>query len=141
MYKLAIPFLFAVALIASFAPAQMLPISAPPAAPTTAPSDSAADKSTARNAPTAGEISATRASGNSSRARSAVTLEDVKSPVFWVDTIRDLAYAVITFIPRLINALLFLVSSGWSTERPPPGAWVDEQARTSMNRSATRWPP
>jgi small conductance mechanosensitive channel len=108
MYKLAIPFLFAVALIASFAPAQFVPVPAPAAAPTTAPSDNAADKSTARNAPTAAEIFGNTRFGKLFQGKERVTLEDVKSPAFWVDTIRDLAYAVITFIPRLIVALLFL---------------------------------
>ena len=38
-----------------------------------------------------------------------VTLEDVKNPVFWIDTVRDLIVAVISFIPRILVALLFLV--------------------------------
>jgi small conductance mechanosensitive channel len=38
-----------------------------------------------------------------------VTLEDVKNPVFWIDTVKDLIVAVIGFIPRLVVALLFLV--------------------------------
>jgi small conductance mechanosensitive channel len=37
-----------------------------------------------------------------------VTLNDVKNPVFWIDTVRDLIVAVIGFIPRVIVALLFL---------------------------------
>ncbi|MEA2711821.1 MAG: hypothetical protein QOF78_4422 [Phycisphaerales bacterium] len=38
-----------------------------------------------------------------------VTLNDVKNPGFWIDTVRDLIVAVISFIPRVIVALLFLV--------------------------------
>ena len=38
-----------------------------------------------------------------------VTLDDVKNPVFWVDTVRDLVIAVIGFVPRVIVAVLFLV--------------------------------
>jgi small conductance mechanosensitive channel len=38
-----------------------------------------------------------------------VTLDDVKNPVFWVDTIKDLVVAVIGFIPRVVVALMFLV--------------------------------
>jgi small conductance mechanosensitive channel len=38
-----------------------------------------------------------------------VTLNDVKNPVFWIDTVRDLIVAVIGFVPRVIVALLFLV--------------------------------
>jgi small conductance mechanosensitive channel len=38
-----------------------------------------------------------------------VTLEDVRDPLFWIDTLKDLALAVLGFIPRLIVAGLFLV--------------------------------
>ena len=38
-----------------------------------------------------------------------VTIEDVKNPVFWIDTIKDLVIAVIGFIPRVFVALIFLV--------------------------------
>ncbi|MEA2711820.1 MAG: hypothetical protein QOF78_4421 [Phycisphaerales bacterium] len=38
-----------------------------------------------------------------------VTLEEVKNPLFWVDTVKDLALAVLAFIPRLIVAGLFLI--------------------------------
>jgi small conductance mechanosensitive channel len=37
-----------------------------------------------------------------------VTLDDVKNPVFWIDTVRDLIVAVIGFVPRVIVAVLFL---------------------------------
>lgn len=38
-----------------------------------------------------------------------VTLDDVRSPAFWIDTIRDLVVTVVSFIPRIVVALLFLV--------------------------------
>src|SRR5215208_138745 len=38
-----------------------------------------------------------------------VTLEDVRDPLFWIDTLKDLALAVLGFIPRLIVAGLFLI--------------------------------
>ena len=37
-----------------------------------------------------------------------VTLDDVRDPVFWIDTVKDLVLAVAVFIPRLIVAGLFL---------------------------------
>jgi small conductance mechanosensitive channel len=37
-----------------------------------------------------------------------VTLEDVRNPVFWIDTVRDLIVAVISFIPRILVAIAFL---------------------------------
>ncbi|MEO6434992.1 MAG: mechanosensitive ion channel, partial [Tepidisphaeraceae bacterium] len=37
-----------------------------------------------------------------------VTLEDVRNPVFWIDTFRDLIVAVISFIPRILVAIMFL---------------------------------
>jgi small conductance mechanosensitive channel len=38
-----------------------------------------------------------------------VTLHDMRDPLFWADTIRDLALALLAFIPRLIVAGLFLI--------------------------------
>ncbi|HYO11007.1 MAG TPA: mechanosensitive ion channel family protein [Tepidisphaeraceae bacterium] len=38
-----------------------------------------------------------------------VTLAEVKDPLFWLDTIRDLAVAALGFIPRVIVAGLFLI--------------------------------
>jgi small conductance mechanosensitive channel len=37
-----------------------------------------------------------------------VTLDDVKNPLFWVDTLKDLIIAILGFIPRIIVAGLFL---------------------------------
>jgi small conductance mechanosensitive channel len=38
-----------------------------------------------------------------------VTLDDVKSPAFWIETVRDFVIAIVAFIPRILVALLFLV--------------------------------
>ena len=38
-----------------------------------------------------------------------VSLEDLRDPAFWIDTVKDLVVALIGFIPRLIVALLFLL--------------------------------
>src|SRR5687767_526466 len=38
-----------------------------------------------------------------------VTIDDVKNPVFWLDTIKDLVIAVVSFLPRVFVALIFLV--------------------------------
>ena len=37
-----------------------------------------------------------------------VTLDEVRNPLFWVDTIKDLVLATLAFIPRVIVAILFL---------------------------------
>jgi small conductance mechanosensitive channel len=37
-----------------------------------------------------------------------VTLDDVKNPLFWIDTVKDLVLALLGFIPRVIVAGLFL---------------------------------
>ena len=38
-----------------------------------------------------------------------VTLADVKDPIFWVDTVKDLIIAVVGFVPRVVVASLFLI--------------------------------
>ncbi len=38
-----------------------------------------------------------------------LSLEDVKDPRFWIGTVRDLRGAIITFIPQLLVALVFLI--------------------------------
>lgn len=38
-----------------------------------------------------------------------VTISDLKSPSFWVDTIRDLVVTVAGFIPRIIVAVMFIL--------------------------------
>jgi small conductance mechanosensitive channel len=38
-----------------------------------------------------------------------MSLADLKDPIFWIDTIRDLVVAILTLIPRLLLAVFFLV--------------------------------
>ncbi len=38
----------------------------------------------------------------------ALTLNDVKNPAFWIDSIKDLVLTVLGFIPRLLGTLVFL---------------------------------
>lgn len=37
-----------------------------------------------------------------------LTLEDVKNPIFWFDTAKDLVITILAFIPRLLGTLIFL---------------------------------
>jgi len=37
-----------------------------------------------------------------------LTLDDVKNPIFWFDTAKDLVITVLAFIPRLLGTLIFL---------------------------------
>ena len=57
---------------------------------------------------TAGEIFGNTRFGSLFEGKERVTLEDVKNPAFWFDTVRDLIVAILIFIPRLVVALLFL---------------------------------
>lgn len=38
----------------------------------------------------------------------ALTLDDVKNPIFWFDTAKDLVLTILAFIPRLLGTLIFL---------------------------------
>jgi small conductance mechanosensitive channel len=38
----------------------------------------------------------------------ALTLDDVKNPIFWFDTAKDLTITVLAFIPRFIGTMIFL---------------------------------
>ncbi|MBC8105954.1 MAG: hypothetical protein H7Z14_05145, partial [Anaerolineae bacterium] len=37
-----------------------------------------------------------------------LTLDDVRNPIFWYDTFRDLIVAVLLFIPRFVGTIVFL---------------------------------
>ena len=76
---------------------------APQQAPTPAEIKAAADDGTF------GQIFGRTRMGQLVEGKTRVTLDDVKDPLFWVDTLKDLALAVLAFIPRLIVAGLFLV--------------------------------
>src|SRR4029450_11778664 len=37
-----------------------------------------------------------------------ITWDDVRNPLFWIDTIKDFVVAIIGFIPRFIGTMVFL---------------------------------
>jgi small conductance mechanosensitive channel len=47
--------------------------------------------------------------GQLAEGKTRVTLDDVKNPIFWIDTVKDLALMLLGFIPRIIVAGLFLI--------------------------------
>jgi hypothetical protein len=57
---------------------------------------------------TLGEVLGNTRVGQLFQGKKRVTLDDVKNPLFWIDTARDLIVALLGFIPRLIVAVLFL---------------------------------
>jgi small conductance mechanosensitive channel len=58
---------------------------------------------------TLGEVLGNTRVGQLFQGKKRVTLDDVKDPLFWIDTVKDLIVALLGFIPRLIVAVLFLV--------------------------------
>src|SRR4051794_40051293 len=66
------------------------------------------DKSDKERAETIGEVFGRTRVGELFQGKKKVTLDDVKDPAFWIDTVRDLVIAVLGFIPRIIVAGLFL---------------------------------
>jgi small conductance mechanosensitive channel len=124
--------LLAVLLFASAAPAQFLPLqlaqsqkSPPPAAsaePATQPATASVQVAVPASQPvnitlktadadkeTLGEVLGNTQVGQLFQGKKRVTLDDVKDPLFWIDTVKDLVVALLGFIPRLIVAVLFLV--------------------------------
>jgi len=108
-----LPFLAVVLLIAPhFALAQSAAPSTQPAAIVVAPTTQplavvvTADQS---KSDSIGEVFGKTRFGQLFRGEKKVTLDDVKDPLFWVDSIKDLVVTVLGFIPRLIVALLFIV--------------------------------
>jgi small conductance mechanosensitive channel len=77
--------------------------------------------------------------GQLAEGKTRVTLDDVKNPLFWIDTLKDLALALLGFIPRLIVAGLFLIFF-WCIYRGVrklvlgtlAGAGVDESIREML---------
>jgi hypothetical protein len=67
------------------------------------------DKSRAEKAETIGEVFGRTRFGELFEGKKKVTINDVKDPAFWIDTVRDLILAILGFIPRLVVAFLFLV--------------------------------
>jgi small conductance mechanosensitive channel len=76
--------------------------------PTSQPASAAAPAKSASDKSVTEVFSETRV-GQLFQGKQKVTLEDVRDPMFWFDTVRDLALAVLAFIPRVIVAALFLV--------------------------------
>ncbi len=98
--------------------AQTVTILTPPAAPTSQPSTATTQPSTTQPTvivvnngdSTAGlldKMLKTRF-GQIATGEQALTLNDVKNPAFWIDSIKDLVLTVLGFIPRLLGTLVFL---------------------------------
>ena len=62
------------------------------------------------------------------------TLTDVRNPLFWIDTIRDLVLAFLGFIPRIVVALLFLLFF-WVVNRAVRKLVVGSMKRASVDAS------
>jgi small conductance mechanosensitive channel len=97
-----------------------------PAAPATQPSSAKAE--------TIGDIFGKTRVGQMFEGKQKVTFEDVKNPVFWIDTVRDLILAVLTFIPRLIVACLFLVFF-WTIYRAVRRLVMASMAKAAVDES------
>ncbi len=87
-------------------------------APTTQPANSAlvqapanppAAPTTQKSTPTLSEVLGKTRLGQLFEGNQTVTIQDVRNPLFWLDTIRDLALAIIGFIPRIVVAVLFVI--------------------------------
>src|SRR5688572_28629142 len=98
----------AIVLLASTASPSPAPASTQPVVSTTQPVTTVIVTDGKPQDPTLGQIFGNTRFGQLFQGKTRVTLDDVKDPVFWIDTIRDLALAVLIFIPRLIVAVLFL---------------------------------
>ena len=112
MLKFAFVFVISVVYVVAQAPAQTTQ-PAPASVATTQASVDKADKTraegTVANAETIGEVFGRTRVGELFQGKKKVTIDDVKDPAFWIDTVRDLVVAVLGFIPRLVVAALFLV--------------------------------
>ncbi|HYO10795.1 MAG TPA: mechanosensitive ion channel family protein [Tepidisphaeraceae bacterium] len=112
--------LAAMAAAPATAPATSQPAPAAAAAVTVAPSTqpvtvvvnadvTAAAGADAAKADSIGEVFGRTRFGQLFRGEKRVTLSDVRDPLFWIDTIKDLVLAVLGFIPRLVVAFGFIV--------------------------------
>src|SRR5438874_6894137 len=104
MIKYCFAFVLSIGAVASMASAQATTQPAAMAAMTSTTQPAAAGKGE-----TFGEIFGRTRVGQLFEGKQKVTLEDVKDPAFWIDTVRDLILAILGFIPRLIVAGLFLL--------------------------------
>jgi small conductance mechanosensitive channel len=58
---------------------------------------------------TIGEVFGKTRFGQLFEGKQTVTLDQIRNPAFWLDSIRDLVLTMLAFIPRLIVAFLFLI--------------------------------
>ena len=77
----------------------------PTTAATTTDKDAKADKP---DNETIGQILSKTRVGKLFEGKTKVTLEEVRNPLFWIDTAKDLLLTLLGFIPRVIVAALFL---------------------------------
>jgi small conductance mechanosensitive channel len=112
------------------------------AEPTTQPSGTAAAATTQRaDQKTIIDTFASTRLGQLAQGKKKVTLDEMKDPAFWIDTIRDLVIAVVSFVPRLIVSAVFLLVF-WGVYRgirrialaSMSRAHVDESVRELMGK-------
>lgn len=72
--------------------------------------------------------------GQMFQGRKQVTLQELRDPDFWIDTIRDLVVAVLGFIPRFVVALLFLVFF-WMLYRAARRVVIGSMSRAAVDPS------
>jgi small conductance mechanosensitive channel len=89
--------------------AQLIPgVPIPAAPPTTEPSAQAQQQPPATQPESlVGALQKTRFAQYFSGEK-VITWDDVRSPVFWIDTVRDFVVAIVGFIPRFIGTMVFL---------------------------------
>ena len=78
-----------------------------PAPPTTQPTTQQAEAPTTQRESLVTALQRTRF-GQYFTGDRVITWDDVRSPVFWIDTIKDFVEAVIGFVPRFIGTMVFL---------------------------------
>ena len=108
-------------------------------APSTQPTAVEQQQQQQTNADSLTAIFAKTRMGQLAEGKTRVSLDDVKNPIFWIDTVKDLLLALLGFIPRLIVAGLFLVFF-WCIYRGVrklvigalAGAGVDESIREML---------
>src|SRR4051794_5260008 len=81
----------------------------PATAPSTQPVSVVITTQNDASTPTVGEAFSNTRFGQLFQGKKKVSLEEVRDPAFWIDSIRDLIVTVLGFIPRIIVAVLFLI--------------------------------
>lgn len=104
------------------------------AAKASATTTQAIDDDTPTEADTVGEIFGNSRVGQLVQGRRKVSIDDVKDPAFWLDTARDLIFAILVFIPRFIVATLFL-GFFWMVYRTIRKLVLGSMARASVDES------